>query len=305
MAGKPYANGRFQLELDGNVACGYVSSVDGGHFKAEAVKSQVGGHGGTSVYAGKPKFDDITLSVGMAATPVFWKWIDASLHNKPERRNGAIVGFDMKNHERTRRSFYNALISEIGFPGMDGTSKNSAMLTLKISPESVDWDPPSGKLKQTWANEELTKQKMFLASNFQFSVDKFAGKADYRHAKVDAFTVKQGIMQSPVGDWWVNYKEPGKIEIPNISVTFATAHVDDWVDWWEDTVIDGNLDPSNGHLAYFQSNMAKDLMRVEFRNMTLLSLEFDKFEAQKEGIAMVKAVLQVEDLAVKMGPGTV
>src|SRR5262249_5840485 len=136
---RPFTGGQFLLELDGKTA-GFISSIDGGQFKSDEVKYQTGVEAYLNLvtkYPGKPKYDDITISVGMATFPEVWKWIQASLQNKPERHNGAIVVYDYKHRERQRREFYGALISEIGFPALDATAKSVASLTVKFSPERL------------------------------------------------------------------------------------------------------------------------------------------------------------------------
>src|SRR5438046_231584 len=80
-----YFGGRFTLELDDKKPVGFVTSIDGGHFKADPVPSLVGASNVITRYAGKPKYDDITITCGMAMSPAFWKWLQASLDNKPAR----------------------------------------------------------------------------------------------------------------------------------------------------------------------------------------------------------------------------
>jgi hypothetical protein len=307
--GKAYSGGRFALELeDGSgqaVSIGFVTGIDGGHFKSDPVKSQVGADGVMRAYGGKPKFEDITLTIGMATAQNIWDWIQASLDNNPERRSGAIVGYDQRNKERNRREFYDALITEVGFPAMDGSSKASATMTLKISPEVVKWiDGDESSLSASWAQDELKKQKMWLTSNFRFSLDKFNGDPSLRNAKVDAFTVKQGIMTSPVGNSLVTFKEPGKIELPTLSINFATAHVDAWMQWWDATINGNTIETTNGALSYYASDGENtELMRIEFSEVTLLSVEFEKFEGMKEGISRVKATLHFQDMQLVSGDG--
>src|SRR5690242_8726516 len=105
---RPFTGGQFALELDGNPV-GFLSSIDGGHFKSDEVKYQ-SGHGKhlgvVTKYPGKPKYEDITFTVGMANSPSFWDWVKATVDKKmPERRNGAIVVYDYKHRERQRRTF--------------------------------------------------------------------------------------------------------------------------------------------------------------------------------------------------------
>src|SRR5688572_28264778 len=174
---RPYTGGLFQLELEdggGNaIPIGFCSAIDGGHFKSDEIKYMAGhDHYLVGKHPGRPKFEDISLTVGMATSKSFWDWVKASLNNEPERRSGAVVAFDYKMRERQRRTFKHALISEIGFPGLDASSKQAANLTLKFSPEILTWDSPSGNKNQGgpgYGNNEMEKQKRWLACNFRFS----------------------------------------------------------------------------------------------------------------------------------------
>src|SRR5262245_43570724 len=121
----PYSGGRFTLELDQKKPVGYVQSIDGGHFKSEAVSSFVGGIAGekegdflVTRDPGRPKYEDVSITVGATMGQAFWEWISSTLQGKPQRRDGALVGYDFNNRERSRRSFQRALIAEVGFPGL-------------------------------------------------------------------------------------------------------------------------------------------------------------------------------------------
>ncbi len=142
---RPYAGGMFALELEEggkNFPIGFINTIDGGSFKSTAVKQLIGDDPLTHYFAGAPMYDDITLTVGMATAPPFWDWVKESLKRKPTRRSGAIVHYDFKRRERMRRTFTNAVLSEITFPALDGSAKTNATLTVKLSPESISFTPP-------------------------------------------------------------------------------------------------------------------------------------------------------------------
>ncbi len=102
---KSYTGGRFAFEFDDKSSAGFVSGIDGGQFKAEPITYQQGADLFVTKYAGRAKFDDITINVGAAMSQPFWKWVSASLIGKPERRNGALVGYDFDFYERSRLEF--------------------------------------------------------------------------------------------------------------------------------------------------------------------------------------------------------
>jgi phage tail-like protein len=300
----PFTGGRFTLELDDKKPVGFVTSIDGGHFKAEAVPSGVGGNFTVTKYPGKPKYEDITVTVGMAMSPAFWKWVKASLDNKPERRNGAIVGYDFNNKERSRRTFTNALISEIGFPSLDGGAKASAQLTIKISPEGLTYQKGDGSsLIMDQALNENVKQKRWLQSNFEFALDRFNGDRRLRNAKIEAFVVKQNVINNPIGAERESRKEVGRLEIPALQVSVPEKDMQGWMEWYDKSVVKGSYEETNGYISY-QSPDQKELMRLELKQVGLTSVDIDKYEAGKEAINRIKVSLFVEEMILKPGAGT-
>lgn len=310
MADKPYTGGRFTLELDQREPAGFITALDGGHFKAAgAIVSNSGNDFYTTKYTGKPQYDDITITVGMAMSPKFWGWVKASLDNEPQRRNGALVGYDFSFCERTRRSFYGALISEIGFPALDASSKSNAALNIKITPERMDFKKGDGsKLSGGEAQNQVSKQKLWLTSNFRFELDKFRGDPNLRNVKIEAFTVKQNVIANPVGNDLDTRREVGRLELPQIVVTIPESSVEPWMKWYDDAIARGNRADqyATGFISYFSSDQAQtELMRIELAGVSLASIEIDKYEAQKEGIAQAKITLNIEEMKLKPGKGTV
>lgn len=305
---KTYTGGRFAFEFDDKTSAGFVSGIDGAHFKSDPIVYQQGADLHVAKYAGRAKYDDITINVGAAMSPPFWKWVAASLDGKPQRRNGALVGYDFDFCERTRRSFFSGLIAEIGFPALDAASKNVAGLTIKITPEYIEYKKGDGhKFSGGQAQDQMTKQKKWLTSNFRFSLDRFKAPDAMRSVKVEAFTVKQNIIDNPVGNEMHSRKEVGRLELPQIVVTFPESQMEDWMKWWDESVAKGNRKDqyTTGVITYYASDMKSELMHIELAGVSLLSVELDKYEAQKEAIATAKATLNIEGLTLKNGEGTV
>jgi len=305
---KPYAGGQFALELDTKQPAGWITAVDGGHFKAQAITSMQGGDGYVTKYAGKPTYDDITITVGTAMSPSFWTWVQGSLEGKPERHNGAVVAYDFDHCERSRRSFFSALISEIQFPALDASAKNAAAINIKISPERVTYEKGNGsKLSPSQGNNEATKQKMWMSNNFRFTLDRFKGDESLHNAKLEAFTVKQNVIQNPVGYELETRKEVGRLELPNLVLSFPESLAHGWFDWYNIAIVQGNRGKQHttGSITYLAQDKRTELMRVDLDGISLVSLEVDKWEAHKEGIAQVKATLNLEKISLAGGKGTV
>src|SRR5215216_2045558 len=91
---------------------------------------------------------------------------DTDLYGKDVRKNGAIITADYEGKELSRLSFHNALITEIGFPALDASSKDTAKMSIKITPEYTRRQANSGAslLKDRLGR---TSQKQWLASNFR------------------------------------------------------------------------------------------------------------------------------------------
>ena len=305
---RPYSTGSFMLELEQNktsTPAGYILSIDGGHFKSEPVKYLEGTSMRPTLYPGRPKFDDITITVGATVAPAFFDWIKASIDGKHERRNGAIVGYDFNGKEVSRRQFTNAILSELQLPALDAAGKTSATITVKIAPETLEFIKGDGSaFKPAYAQNEIGKQQRWLVSNFRFTIDRFKS-ANTRYTKIDAFTIKQNIINNPVGRELQPFREFGRIEVPNLVLTFAETHVHEWWEWYQKTVINGDHgDATTASITYLALNLADELMSVKFDGVQLLSIEHEKYEANKDQIAKVKCTLTVEAVSIEKGGGS-
>ena len=108
-------------------------------------------------------------------------------------------------------------------------------------------------------------------------------------------------------DLGVIYKEVGRLELPSIVVTFPESDVDEWMQWYDKAIAKGDRSDqyTTGAITYYASDSTTELMRIELAGVSLLSLEIDKYEAHKEAIAQAKATLNIEQLKLKPGKGTV
>jgi len=312
-AERGYIGGRFTLELDDKKPVGFVTSIDGGHFKSDMIQSPVGGRPGQQGgdfliqrYPGKPKYDDITITAGMAMSPQFWSWVKATVDNKPERRDGALVTYDFNSKEKLRRTFKRALLAEIGFPACDAAAKSGQLLTVKISPEALEYaEGDNSALKMDQALNELQKQKRWTQSSFKFELGKVGGDAAMSQAKIEAFTIKQNVISNPVGSHLDARKEVGRLELPQLQVSFPESQGKKWFEWFKKTSMEGHHETTSGSLSYLAPNTNAVLLQVNFTGVGLLSLDFDKSEGSREGIARIKATLFVEGMSLEPnGKGT-
>src|SRR5262249_54295271 len=141
---RAYVAGKYIVELD-KVAAGWVQSVEGGYAYSEVVDEKIGFDHVVHKHIAGVKYEDITISCGTGMTKAFYDWVKATFGHKYNRKDGAIVTADFNHNEISRMTFYHALISEIGFPALDASSKDAAKMTIKISPEYTRMTHGSGK----------------------------------------------------------------------------------------------------------------------------------------------------------------
>ncbi len=300
-----YVANRFALEFDHKKQSGFVSAIDGAHFKSNPIKTMVGNSNYVAVYSGKPQYDETTITVGMAMSPTFWEWINASLDNKPQRRNGALVGYDFNMLERSRRTFYRALISQVKFPALDPTVKTPAGFEVTFSPERLEFEKgDNSKLTPTTALNETSKQKRWLCSNFRFELDRFRGDESLTTLSMQGFTVKQNIIPQNIGYELESRKPVGRLGLPQLVVAMPRHKCSEWHKWYETAIVKGDRrgQSTTGVLTYFSTDK-QELMRVEFDGVSLAGLEVDKYDATKKQIANITATLNIERMKLVPGKG--
>jgi phage tail-like protein len=301
---RAYANTRFVLELDGAGPVGVLTSIDGGHFKSEPIGQQVGQEGLVTRYPGRQKWDEFTIQVGTSMAKPFWDWIQASIDLKPQRKNGAVVALDFDGYERGRRTFQNALISEIQFPALDAKAKAPAFISVKIAVEYMEYKYSSQGAKRSNPEATLAKQKQYVPANYQVNIDK-VGPAISRHVvKVDPVTIKQNIILNPIGnEKWARI-EAGRIDQPMLSLYVPETYGDPWMKWWKSFVGEVEHDSGNessGSIVYLASDCSTHLLSMEFKGIGITSVTFDKHEAGSEAIRNLKVDLYTETMSFSPG----
>jgi hypothetical protein len=303
-----YSAGWFALEMDNQpIPVGFVTSVDGGHFRSNPVHNPSGDTQFTPKYSGKPTYEDITIGIGMPNSWRLFNWVKSSIENRPERHTGAIVGYDnfAGQQERSRRVFTDALIQEVRFPALDAASTQPANITLKICPETLVYQPGLTRLNPGLARDEVIKQKQWSCANFGMRLDGFWGQGSQRNAKIEPFTLRQSIMENHSGDRLEPTKWAGRVEYPHITITFDEGYVNYWYKWYRDSSINGRVLRRTGAISWYAPNMRSELMRLEMDGVGLLNLEIERWDAHKDGMARGKATLFVEKMNLVPGLGNV
>lgn len=272
-APRSYSAGLFLLSLDGEAAV--LKDVDFGTIKGEVV----------------------TINIGMSMGKDLYEWIKASLDKNPQRKNGYVVATDYNYKAKRYRHFRDALITEITIPALDGSSKDTSFFTIKFAPEEITYQAGDDADIKGVVN---AKQKNWLTSNFRLRLgDLPCGRV----SKIDSFTIKQSIQQDVVGEQRISTKEPTKLEIPNLKVTFSASDVKPWVTFFEDFVIKGNNGRDaelSGTIEFLDPSLKEVLGSIDLFQVGITSLAEDKGEANKDSIKRATAELYVERMMLNL-----
>lgn len=289
---------KFALELN-DTPGGWLHSAEGGHASSEMVVEKMGTDHLQRKHAGVVKYDDISLTFGTGMSRQLYNWVSASLKQDYKRYSGAIVTANFDHKETSRLNFYDALVSEIGLPALDAASKDPAKMSLKITPEYTvnkfrkqPGDSIAGKFPI-----DAKKQKRWLPSNFSLRIDGLE-QSCRQVSKIESLVIKQKNVELSVGESRYLHREPANIEYPNLVLTLAERHAEQFYDWHESFIIQGKNDPSQektGTLEYLDADLKGVLFVCNFHHLGILKLTADKLGGEE--IRKVKVEMYCESMS--------
>ena len=278
--------GRFGIDL-GNGWEALVKSVDGGNIVGDVVDEVDSAPYYQKKHIGNIKYEEVTLKIGLPSKGVY-DWLTGTLAGQNTRKTFWLSTLDASFVETARRQFNNALITEVGFPALDGSSKDAAYLKIKIDPESIEDRPASGKT----VTLDASKQKTWLQSNFRLELKPVATS---RVSKIDAFTIKQTVVTDVIGE----DREPGKLEIPDVVASVSALDARSWEAWHQDFVIKGNNGEAaeqSAAIVYLDPTLLKEIGRLELGHVGIFKVAPVPLEAGTDAISRIKAEMYVETI---------
>jgi phage tail-like protein len=289
---------KYGIELQHTMA-GFVKEVSGGDATADVVAEKLGSDHLTKKHLGPLKYEEINFKCGSGMSSQLYEWIKTGFNQTSHtrgREDGAILFADFDNAEVSRLTWTFCLITEFGMPALDASSKDSAMMTLKFAPETT---------RKTWGGggklsfpADAAKQKKWLPSNFRIRIDGCEIGCS-KVNKIEALTVKQKVTENSIGEQRDYQKEPTSVEIPNLVLTLAESHADEFYRWHEDFVIKGNngeAQEKGGTLEYLTPNLQEVLFTLTFSHLGVFKVTPDKVEASAEPIRRLKVEMYCEDI---------
>jgi hypothetical protein len=297
IAERSYVSGNFLLTLDGSNA-GFLKAIDGGYITADVINQSLGASGGiTKKHIGSPKYEEFSLQVGFSMTKAFYDWIAASWNMNYTRHDGSVILTDFDYVARSARNFEDALLTETGIPACDGSAKEPGYLTVNFQPEFIKYVPGSGET----IDFDQRQQKLWVASNFRLEIDSVDCT---RVNKIDAFTIKQGVVTDSLGDARAMQVKPAAPVFPNLKVTFSQVSLPSWMDWFQSFVVQGNnsdAQEKNGRLQLLTPDLGTTLAEIKFFNIGIFKLE-QQSSADTSAIARWAAELYVERMEFRYMP---
>jgi len=289
---RTYTGGRFSLDIDGiNVA--FVKKFDGLSMEADIVSNDLGPDNFQAKHVGNIKWTPGKVTVGAGMGAGMYNWIKASFDKAQAPKNGTLTAADFNYKAQSALTFQNAIITSVGFPKMDGASKDAMYLDIEFDAEQVRWAKGDGSNIQ---GKYGTKQKAWLAANFRFEMGSLPCS---RVATVDAFTWKCAVAQDQIGIFREPTKHAAKVTIPDLKVSVSMADYDAWAGPAKSWFVDGNhlaKDEMQGALILLGPDMKAEIGRVEFKNCGFKKFSKQTLEANSEKIARFDVEFYVEGM---------
>ena len=302
---RSYAAARYGIMLDGIMA-GWLHSAEGGHATSDPVAQKPGPAGMQRNPGAVVRYEDITLTCGMGMSRAFYEWIKATLEKSHMRKDGAIHSCDYDGNVKSTLDFFHGLITEVGFPTLDASSKDEARMTIKISPESTRMTKGSGKLSA--GGPANAAQKRWLPANFRLQIPAL----DCSHVnRIEALTIKQKVIENRPGqprtpELRIPTKEPPIVEVPNLVITLPEQHAAGLLAWQKESAGRSGHDAKNqksGQLEYLSHDLREPLFTLNFHGLGIFKVTPDKTEARNENIRRVKAEMYCEEIRFSYGAG--
>jgi hypothetical protein len=297
--GRSFAAGHFGLELDHYKVSAYIKSVEGGFGKANVTDEAVGADVNHIKHLSTREIEPFSVELGLSGCKSILMWIQDSWNKKFARRSGQVAHADFNKFGQFEHEFIDALIMETAFPALDGSSREPGYLKVKFLPEQV-----TSKQVQTARilAEIMPQQKMWQNSAFRMQL---AGLDMKSVAKIDGFTIKQGVKAMHIGNQAFPQLEPTKIEFPDLSVHLSLAH-SAGVKAWYDQTIPGVRDPAvekNGAIEFLTPDLRQVIFTVKLFEVGIKNFSINRSEGLQDAIKRAKVDLYVGRMELVPGPG--
>lgn len=296
---RAYAAGHFALTLDSYKVGAYIKSVEGGFAKANVTDESIGSDVYHIKHTSTREIEPVSVELGLSGCKSVLCWIQDSWNKKFNRRSGQLAHGDFNKYGQFEHEFIDALIMETAFPSLDGGSREPGYLKIKFLPEQV-----KSKLVQTARlfSEGAVKQKMWHNAAFRMSL---SGLDMTKTAKIDGFTIKQGVKAMHIGNTNYPELEPTKIEFPDLSVHIGLGYAAPLKAWYDQTIAgvrDTEVEKT-GTIEYLAPDRSEVIFTVKLYEVGIRNFTVNRSEGLQDAIKRAKVDLYVGRMELVPGPG--
>jgi len=289
---RTYTAGRFALDIDGcNVA--NIKKFDGLAMEADIVANDLGADNFQAKHVANIKWTPGKVTVAAGMGNEMYKWIKQSFDKSYVPKNGTLTAADFNYKAMSQLTFQNALITSVGFPKLDGASKEQIYLDVEFDAEQVRWAKGDGS---DIRGKYGTVPKAWLSANFRFEMGSLPCS---RVATVDAFTWKQAVAQDQIGIFREPTKHPAKVTVPDVKISVSMADYDAWQQAANKWFIGGHHlagDEMQGAITLLGPDMKKEIGRIELKNCGFKKFSKQTLESNSEKIARFDVEFYVEGM---------
>jgi hypothetical protein len=285
--GRAYSASKVALELNGQVV-GTLPNYEGGAAVGDVVTTAQG----TKKHIGSIRYEPITIECGINnMSPAFYDWLKSFRNPTKGIANGAIVLADFDYKVQQRLEFNGARITEIAFPELDASSKESFKIRVTFQPQQIRTTKGDGSTLPSSA----TKNQAALASNFRLSID---GIDCNRVNRIAPFTLSQTVATNSIGE----SRNPEKVSV-NESISpllfsLSEAGATSLQTWQKSFLIDGkntDADEKEGKIEILGPDLKAVLFTLNLHHLGIYRLgEFNS--GTNEQVRRLEASLYCESV---------
>ncbi|MGC4071852.1 MAG: hypothetical protein QM760_04930 [Nibricoccus sp.] len=259
---RTYSTGAQSVALNGFV-CPEVTGWSGGDIAGTVTQSNLGGV--TKKHISAISYDPIVVESALPLSPALADCLANFLAGKSTPRNLILTTADASGKPESSLVATNAILEEVQFPQLDGSSKEPFRALFIFRADAVKASTP----ETLPSAGKAMNRNASLASNFRLSID---GLPTSRVASIEAFTIKSAAR--PAGTFNAQ-PQPISPNISNLTLAISQADRAGWTAWRDSFLVQGNSQDTaekSGTLELLGADMKSVLFTLKFSNLGLIRL---------------------------------
>jgi hypothetical protein len=288
-----HAAGHYALDVDG-APVDALKAISGMDMLADVVVSALGPGAIQKKHVSNISWTPARAVIGMGMGKGMYEWMKASFEHGATHAGGTLAAADFNFKQRSLLTFYQAQLTAITVPRLDGSSKEAGAFEVEFAAEQVRVAKGDGSdIRHTIA----TKQQPWLCSNFRFELGALPCA---RVASIESFT----WLCTPASAANVFQPVPGPtITVPDLRLSISAADYDAWAQAAQHWFVDGHhgeADEMNGLIILLTPDLQTPLGAITLSNVGFK--RFSQLPPSAGGDALYRFTvdLYVERLALRL-----